>query len=92
MIPGPYRTYLSADKVQNEDTNAVMYPTEMLNTLKARSALPDHKLKLKKGFIVMLLRNLDPTSGHVNGARYVFENITNNLLFRSEGREKASVV
>ncbi|CDF32173.1 unnamed protein product [Chondrus crispus] len=81
MIPGSYRTYLSADKVENEDTNALIYPTEMLNTLTAGSALPDHKLKLKKGFIVMLLRNLDPATGHVNGARYVIENMTNNLLF-----------
>ncbi|CDF36122.1 unnamed protein product [Chondrus crispus] len=67
MIPGSYRTYLSADKVENEDTNALIYPTEMLNTLTAGSALPDHKLKLKKGFIVMLLRNLDPATGHVHG-------------------------
>ncbi|CDF40386.1 ATP dependant DNA helicase [Chondrus crispus] len=81
MIPGSYRTYLSADKVENEDTNALIYPTEMLNTLTAGSALPDHKLKLKKGFILMLLRNLDPATGHVNGARYVIENMTNNLLF-----------
>ncbi|CDF77379.1 unnamed protein product [Chondrus crispus] len=81
MIPGPCRTYLSADEVENEDTNALIYPTEMLNTLTAGSALPDHKLKLKKGFIVMLLRNLDPATGHVNGARYVIENMTNNLLF-----------
>ncbi|CDF35670.1 partial DNA helicase [Chondrus crispus] len=81
MIPGPCRTYLIADKVENEDTNALIYPTEMLNTLTAGSALPDHKLKLKKGFIVMLLRNLDPATGHVNGARYVIENMTKNLLF-----------
>ncbi|CDF36554.1 unnamed protein product [Chondrus crispus] len=81
MMPGPYRTYLSADKVESEDTNALIYPTEMLNTLTAGSDLPDHKLKLKKGFIVMLLRNLDPTSGHVNGARYVIEKMTNNLFF-----------
>ncbi|CDF77418.1 ATP dependant DNA helicase [Chondrus crispus] len=81
MMPGPYRTYLSADKVESKDTNALIYPTEMLNTLTAGSALSDHKLKLKKGFIVMLRRNLDPTSGHVNGARYVIEKMTNNLLF-----------
>ncbi|CDF37506.1 partial DNA helicase [Chondrus crispus] len=81
MISGPYRTYLSADKVESEDANALIYPTEILNTLTAGSALPDHKLKLKKGFIVMLLRNLDPATGHVNGARYVIENMTNNPLF-----------
>ncbi|CDF39734.1 unnamed protein product [Chondrus crispus] len=81
MIPAPYRTYLNADKVENENTNALIYPTEMLNTLTAGSALPDHKLKLKKGFIDMLLPNLDPAIGHVNGARYGIENMTNNLLF-----------
>ncbi|CDF33944.1 ATP dependant DNA helicase PIF1 [Chondrus crispus] len=81
MIPGPYRTYLSPDKVESEDTNALIYPTEMLNTLTAGSALPDHKLTLKKSVIVMLLRNLDPTSGPVNGARYIIEKMTNNLLF-----------
>ncbi|CDF37673.1 unnamed protein product [Chondrus crispus] len=70
-----------ADKVENEDTNALIYPTEMLNTLTDGSALPHHKLKLKKGLIVMLLRNIDPATGHVNGARYVIENMTNNLLF-----------
>ncbi|CDF38382.1 ATP dependant DNA Helicase PIF1 [Chondrus crispus] len=80
MISGPYRTYLCADKVENENTNALIYPTELLNTLTAWSALPDHKLKLKKGFIVMLLRNLNPATGHVSGARYVIENMTNNLL------------
>ena len=78
---GPYRTYLSIDKVKSEETNALIYPTELLNTLTAGSALPDHKLKLKKAFIVILLRNLDPTAGHVNGARYVIEDMTNTLLF-----------
>lgn len=57
------------------------YPTELLNTLTVGSALPDHKRKLKKGFIVMRLRNLDPQNGHVNGARYVIENMTGSLLY-----------
>ena len=81
MTPGRYRTYLRAEKVENEDTNALIYLMELPNTLTAGSALPDHKLKLKKGFIVMLLHNVNPTSVHVNGARYVIENMTSNLLF-----------
>ncbi|CDF40970.1 ATP dependant DNA helicase PIF1 [Chondrus crispus] len=71
MILGSYRTYLSADKVDNEDTNALIYPTEMLNTLTAGSALPDHKLKLKKCFINMAnnLLFLRVTTGSHQGNR-----------------------
>ena len=58
-----------------------MYCVELLNTLTAGSALPDHLLRLKKGYIVMLLRNLDAQVGHVNGSRYIVEKMTNNLLF-----------
>ncbi len=29
----------------------------------------------------MLLRNIKPSSGHVNRTRYVIENMTQNLLF-----------
>lgn len=83
MIPGPYRKYLNADKVKKEDTYALMYPSEILNSLTAGSALPNPNLKLKKSFIVMHLRNLDPTTGHVKGTRYVINNMTNNLLFLS---------
>ena len=79
-IPRPYRTYLSADKVENEDTNALIYFTKLLNSFMAGSALPDHQLKLKKGFNVMVMRNPDPIASHVNGAHYVIENMTNNLL------------
>jgi len=56
------------------------YPVEVLNTLSAGSALSDHELKLKKNFIVMLLRNLNPAHGHVNGARYQVVRMTNTLL------------
>ncbi len=42
--------------------------------------MPDHCLNLKKGYIAMLLRNLRPNKGHVNGARYVVEGTTNNVL------------
>ena len=36
MIPGPYRTFLSAEKVENEDQNALRYPVELWNTFTAR--------------------------------------------------------
>ncbi len=84
-IPGELKTFKSADSVQNRDRQAqisdeLRYPQELLNQIDAGSSMPDHKLTLKKGYIVMLLRNLRPNKGHVNGARYVIENMTDNLL------------
>ncbi len=37
-------------------------------------------MKLKKRYIVVLLRNLRPNKGSVKGARYVIENMTDNVL------------
>ena len=44
------------------------YPTEFLNSL-TPNGLPPHKLLLKIGVIVILLRNLDVKNGLCNGAR-----------------------
>ncbi len=72
-FPGSYKTFLSADTVEREDQNGLRYPVEILNSLTGGSSLPNHRLQLKKEFIVMLLRNLCPQKGHVNGARYIVE-------------------
>ena len=56
------------------------YPFELLNTLTAGSVLPDHERKLKKNYIMMLLRNRNIAEGHVNGARYQVVRMTNSLL------------
>lgn len=80
-IPGEMRTFTSADTVENKNENALMYPMDMLNTLSHVSALPEDMLSLKRGFIEMLLRNLDPENGHVNKTRYIVEIITNKVLF-----------
>jgi len=47
-IPESYREFTSADKVSDEQEDALRYPVEMLNTLTGGSALPDNKLRLKK--------------------------------------------
>ena len=85
-IPGNYKTLISADSATSDNTEIqagmeLQYTQELLNSLTAGSSMPDHCIRLKKGFIVMLLRNLRPAQGHVNGTRYVVENFTNNLLF-----------
>jgi len=42
-----------------DDEDATSYPVEFLNSLNP-SGLPQHKLTLKVGSPIMLLRNLDP--------------------------------
>lgn len=85
-FPGKYRTYRSADSANSDNPELqkameLTYPQELLNSVETGSSLPEHLLRIKKGFIVMLLRNIRPRDGHVNGTRYVVENMSANLLF-----------
>ncbi|CAF2815474.1 unnamed protein product [Rotaria sp. Silwood2] len=70
-LPGKEIVYTSVDDVECEDGDDVTnYPTEFLNSL-TPSGMPPHKLKLKIGAIVMLLRNLDVQQGLCNGTRLI---------------------
>ncbi|XP_076927469.1 uncharacterized protein LOC143591031 [Bidens hawaiensis] len=65
--------YLSSDSVSKSDyidgnVDPTLYSTEILNGLKI-SGLPNHKLILKVGVPVMLLRNIDQKKGLCNGTR-----------------------
>ncbi len=71
----------SCDSVEAQNKAELRYPQELLNSVEARASLPDNEIKLKKGFIVMLLRNIKPFSVRVNGMRYVIENITLSHFF-----------
>ena len=65
-------THLNADSICEASTNIldqdVMYPTERLNSLKYPS-IQNHKLRLKVGLPIMLLRNLNQSAGLCNGTR-----------------------
>ena len=54
-------------------------PTEFLNSLSLGS-YPPHVLELKYGAPFILLRNLDPQNGHVNGGRYVIVGVTKRII------------
>jgi ATP-dependent DNA helicase PIF1 len=57
----------------------VLYPTEFLNSINVNN-FPCHKLVLKKGVIVMLLRNLNQNMGLCNGMRLLVIELGQRLL------------
>ena len=68
-LPGKLWVYKSFDKALNAK-EAHNFPIEFLNSLQLPS-IPPHILELKIGSPIILIRNLVPEHGHVNGARYV---------------------
>ncbi|XP_023743976.1 uncharacterized protein LOC111892140 [Lactuca sativa] len=66
------KTYMSLDSLCETETEDSLeesvYSPDVLNAFKA-SEIPNHKLILKKGVSVMLLRNIDQTRGLHNGTR-----------------------
>ena len=52
----------------NMESQLDLYGPELLNSINC-SGLPPHKLILKVGVPVMLLRNIDQSSGLCNGTR-----------------------
>lgn len=80
-LAGEKRTYKSVDTVAPNPGDATdhailqqIYPTEFLNSVKL-SGLPPHELNLKKGAVVMLMRNLCVAQGLCNGTRLVVEHM-----------------
>ncbi|KAK9075631.1 hypothetical protein SSX86_003957 [Deinandra increscens subsp. villosa] len=73
LFPGETKEYLSSDSIcqseyLNDNFDAGLYSPDVLNGLKL-SGLPNHKLVLKVGVPVMLLRNIDQKNGLCNGTR-----------------------
>uniref|UniRef100_UPI00358E575D uncharacterized protein n=1 Tax=Myxine glutinosa TaxID=7769 RepID=UPI00358E575D len=79
-FPGEEKTYFSADSIVCDDPEeALNYPMEFLNQL-TPSGMPLHKLRLKDGAVIMLLRNFDPKQGLCNGARLVVKRLLPNII------------
>ena len=76
-LPGESVIYRSCDTVN--DCDAHVYPSEFLNTIETQG-LPPHILQLKKGAVIILLRNLNSNEGHVNGTRYVINNLLPHVI------------
>jgi hypothetical protein len=73
-MPSPTKEYLSANSIvdiheTNVDAN-VLFHVEFVNSLKMGS-IAHHRLVLKKGTPIMLLRNLNVSAGLCNGTRLI---------------------
>ena len=74
---------LSADELLED---ALGVPVEVLNA-NNQAGLPPHRLRLKIGVPVMLLRNLNPSRSLMNGSVLLFDGLINNCLMRLKDRE-----
>ncbi|KAH7533321.1 hypothetical protein FEM48_Zijuj04G0118400 [Ziziphus jujuba var. spinosa] len=76
-------TYLSSDATCRSDSNidfiGDLHTSVFLNAIKCFE-VPNHQLKLKVGVPVMLLRNVDHSSGLCNGTRLVITRLGNHVL------------
>ena len=72
-------TYHSCDAGLTEHGDSFQPDEAFLNTLSA-GGLPPHKLTLKLGTIVMLLRNFDSSRGLANGTRLIVTGLGTRLL------------
>ncbi|KAJ0245574.1 hypothetical protein HA466_0180240 [Hirschfeldia incana] len=83
QIPSQAREYLSSDSVDMEATPnddwSSHYPPEYLNSLEF-PGLPNHRLCLKVGAPVMMLRNLNQDHGLCNGTRMIVSRLGNRIV------------
>jgi ATP-dependent DNA helicase PIF1 len=80
LIPGKIKTYTSVNTLITEDESEVLqFPIDFLNSLEM-TGLPSHELVLKEGTVVMLLRNLNYTTGLLNGTRLIVKKMHKNIL------------
>ncbi|KAK8942878.1 hypothetical protein KSP39_PZI009132 [Platanthera zijinensis] len=77
MFPGDETTYYSFDTVSDDNHN--LYLPEFLNSINPGN-LPTHKLTLKRGCPIMLLRNIDPKIGLCNGTRLICRRFGRNII------------
>ncbi|KAI3859314.1 hypothetical protein MKW98_007695 [Papaver atlanticum] len=79
----PEHTYLSADSIGPESSeyhsSIVFYDKEFLNKHE-ESGIANHKLTLKLGVPIMLLRNLDQVEGLCNGTRLIVTQLGETVI------------
>lgn len=83
LLPGEERTCLSLDSPHSDYMHSGridnVHSTEFLNTISS-SGLPNHKLMLKVGVPIMLLKNVDQIVGLSNGTRLLLTRLNRYVL------------
>ena len=74
-----------------EYNHGLRFPTDFLNRQNPSGGFPKHKLILKPGRPLIILRNISPQQGLCNGTKIIFQECIDNRLFRctiaANGRE-----
>ncbi|KAM0887151.1 hypothetical protein ACQ4PT_029235 [Festuca glaucescens] len=83
LVPQPAQEYLSCDSIANgsdavQESN-LFYPLEVLNAVSLIN-FPQHKLVLKPGVPIMLLRNLSQANGLCNGTRLIVKELGDRVI------------
>ncbi|XP_051784520.1 ATP-dependent DNA helicase PIF6-like [Erpetoichthys calabaricus] len=80
LIPTDEVTFTSVDSIITDDpADQLSFPEEFLNSL-TPTGMPLHKLKIKIGSVIMLLRNLMPARSLCNDTRLTVTSIHHNVL------------
>ncbi|EER98662.2 hypothetical protein SORBI_3002G160500, partial [Sorghum bicolor] len=83
LIPGHEKVYLTSDSLvetsKGHSNSDLLYPVEFLNSLQFKG-IPSHKLILKVGAPVMLLRNLNHSADLCNGTRLIITQLGDRVL------------
>ncbi|XP_027938803.1 ATP-dependent DNA helicase RRM3-like [Vigna unguiculata] len=83
LLGGEEVTYLSSDTPcqshEQDEVQSEWFTSEFLNDIKC-SGIPNHKLKLKTGVPIMLLRNIDQAKGICNGTRLQVNHLGKNVI------------
>ena len=83
-IPGEMQISYSRDTCVDDD-DKTMHEPEVLNRINS-SGVPPHRLPLKIGAMIILIKTLDIRNGHCNGTRYLITNLTKNLIEAEKSR------
>ena len=78
LVPGREKEYFSSDTIAKStaqhEAYDLLYPIEFLNSINGNN-FPQHRIVLKQGILIMLLRNLNQRAGLCNGTRLIVTSI-----------------